>query len=106
MIVEDVCRIGHVGHLLRRAPALAGPLLEQADRIQVAVVQIRQPRLLHGRGDGHRRRVIRQSARDGDVRNQRRVLRLIRRQGAAGSVGRHRRAICFLGRARGLARRE
>src|SRR3712207_7118651 len=43
-------------HLRRRAPARAGPLLEQALRVVVVagaeVTQVGQPRLLHGGRDG------------------------------------------------------
>lgn len=51
-VVERVGRIDGVLHLLGAAPALGGALLEQTERVPVAVREIAQVGLLQGGGQG------------------------------------------------------
>ena len=107
MVVEDVRGIRHVGHLFHGSPTLARPLLEESDGIQITIGKVRDSRFLHGRGDGHRRRMIRQSAIDGDVGDELRVLGLFRHEGIAWAVGWFRRTIGVVGGAgRGAGGKE
>src|SRR3712207_2359385 len=68
-------------HLRRRAPARAGPLLEQALRVVVVagaeVTEVGQPRLLHGGRDGDHPRARRQSHLLADVDDDGRVAHLL-----------------------------
>ena len=76
--------------LLRGAPALARSLLEQADRVAVAAVEVLQLRLLHGGRQRDDDRLVRHGAPDPDRGDGGRVADLcgVERHGAR--VGHHR----------------
>ena len=79
-VVELVDRVVRVLDLRRGAPALRRPLLEQPERVAVAVVEVAQLALLEGRGQRDRGGPRRQPAPYGDGGDRRGVLGLLGRQ--------------------------
>ncbi len=79
-VVERVGGEVGVEHLLGGAPALGGPLLEEPERVPVAVLDVEDLGLLVRRGQGDRDGSRGQPATLGDRGDQRRVLRLLRRE--------------------------
>ena len=69
-VVERVGRVRGVLELVGRAPALRRPLLEEPDRVAVAVLEVAQVRLLVRRGEGDRGGPGRHPALHGDGRDQ------------------------------------
>src|SRR5687767_13803407 len=84
-VVELSGRIDRVLHLRLAAPALRGPLLEEAEGVAVAVVEVAQPRFLLGGGDRDDDRPLRQPALLGDVGERAGVAQLFLRQGQVGA---------------------
>src|SRR5690606_7485310 len=76
-VVEGVGRVDRVHDLFLAAPTLGRALLEEAERVTVAVVDVAQRGLLHGRRDRDRRCAGRQATTQRARGEQRGVVRLL-----------------------------
>ncbi|TFV91604.1 hypothetical protein E4P40_05445 [Blastococcus sp. CT_GayMR20] len=83
-VVELARRVDRVPHLRLTAPALRRTLLEEAEGVPVAVVEVAQPRLLLGGGERDHDGPLRQSALLGDAGDGPRVRQLFLGQGQVG----------------------
>ncbi|MPM19883.1 hypothetical protein SDC9_66310 [bioreactor metagenome] len=104
----DQCRVERIGGVVRvedlrlGPPALGGALLEQADGVPVAVVQIADPRLLVGRRHGDRPGPGRQPLRHGPTDDDPGVVGLLQVQhgrvagGVEAAAGLERRGLDVL----------
>ena len=77
MTVERARCVGGCHELVRRSPALGRALLEEPDRVPVAVREVLQLRLLERGGEGDGDRVIGKSHALADGSDRRRVGRLL-----------------------------
>ncbi len=80
VVVEDPRRVGRVHDLLLGAPALRGPLLEQAQRVPVAMLDVAQRGLLERGRQGYGHRPLGQVPPGADGGDRRRVHGLLRRE--------------------------
>ena len=85
-LVELARRIPRVHDLLHRSPALGRSLLEEPDRIPIAMVQVAQIRFLVRGDQRNRRRSWRQFAADGLADDDRDVFGLFPGQGGGEAV--------------------
>ncbi|OIQ79900.1 hypothetical protein GALL_383480 [mine drainage metagenome] len=87
-VVERVRGMDRVDDLRGGSPALRRSLLEQAERVAIAVRHVDELGLLQGRCDRDRRRVRREPALHRDPHDQRGVVGLLRGEVPAGPVRR------------------
>src|SRR5262245_22861046 len=86
--VEGARRVVRGQDLGRRAPALGRPLLEQPQRVPVAVIEVVELRLLERRGQRDRHRVVGHPQALADGGDRRRVRGLLRAHREGGAVER------------------